>query len=65
MARVRKIPDWREIAPVAPKKLPEGLVELVGLAYQSGANIYTERNFFDTPNMDYILEEIYSNFKLR
>lgn len=62
LAKERGIANWKDLCVTEPKKLPEELVNLVGEAYQAGANLYTGKEFFRTRPLDVVLGSIYSRF---
>jgi len=64
LARKKGIEDWRDLCLIGPEKVPNKLLELVGEAYQAGANLYTEKNFFRTRPLEIVLGEIYSEFNV-
>lgn len=62
LAEDEGIEDWRDLCLKEPKAADEDLLNLVGEAYQAGANLYTEKKFFDVRPLDVVLGSIYSKF---
>jgi phosphoribosylaminoimidazole-succinocarboxamide synthase len=54
----RGIADWRELCDVEPKPLPEDVKLVASNLYRAGANAYTERDLFDAPELDEVVERI-------
>jgi phosphoribosylaminoimidazole-succinocarboxamide synthase len=43
---------------VKPKPLPEDVKLMASDLYRAGANVYTERELFDAPSLDDVVERI-------
>jgi len=56
----RGVADWRELCDVHPKPLPEDVKLAASDLYRAGANVYTERELFDAPSLDEVVERIES-----
>ncbi|MDZ7688169.1 MAG: phosphoribosylaminoimidazolesuccinocarboxamide synthase [Halobacteriales archaeon] len=54
----RGVADWRELCDVKPKPLPEEVKLTASDLYRAGANVYTERELFDAPPLDDVVERI-------
>ena len=52
------VADWRELCDVEPKPLPEEVKLTASDLYRAGANVYTERDLFDAPELDEVVERI-------
>jgi phosphoribosylaminoimidazole-succinocarboxamide synthase len=50
--------DWQQRCPVKPRKLYPKLSKLVSQMYMAGCNKYVERNIFDVPDLEEVMEEI-------
>lgn len=55
--------DWREQCPTAPTPLPEPIRQLVGRLYASGANTYLDRQLFDVPPLETVIESVRSTLE--
>jgi len=56
----RGVADWRGLCGVHPKPLPEDVKLAASDLYRAGANVYTERELFDAPSLDDVIEGIES-----
>jgi len=54
----RGVADWRGLCGVKPKPLPEDVKLMASDLYRAGANVYTERELFDAPELDEVVERI-------
>jgi len=54
----RGVADWRELCDVKPKPLPEDVKLAASDLYRAGANVYTERELFDAPELDGVVERV-------
>lgn len=54
----RGVADWRGLCDVNPKPLPEDVNLAASDLYRAGANVYTERELFDAPELDEVVERI-------
>jgi phosphoribosylaminoimidazole-succinocarboxamide synthase len=54
----RGVADWRGLCDVKPKPLPEDVKLMASDLYRAGANVYTERELFDAPSLDDVVERI-------
>ena len=54
----RGVADWRGLCEVKPKPLPEDVKLIASNLYRAGANTYTERELFEAPSLDDVVERI-------
>ncbi|EMA64797.1 phosphoribosylaminoimidazolesuccinocarboxamide synthase [Halorubrum kocurii] len=54
----RDIDDWRELCEPAPDPLPPAVVEAVSELYAAGTNAYTDRRWFDVPDVESALDAV-------
>jgi len=47
----RDIDDWRELCERDPEPLPQAVVDAVSELYAAGTNAYTDREWFDVPDI--------------
>ncbi|PHQ37747.1 phosphoribosylaminoimidazolesuccinocarboxamide synthase [Halorubrum persicum] len=52
----RDIDDWRELCEPDPDPLPPAVVDAVADLYAAGTNAYTDREWFDAPDIDAALD---------
>ncbi|TKX37309.1 phosphoribosylaminoimidazolesuccinocarboxamide synthase [Halorubrum sp. CGM5_25_10-8B] len=52
----RDIDDWRELCDPDPDPLPPAVVDAVSDLYAAGANAYTDREWFDAPEVEAALD---------
>lgn len=57
-ANERGIADWRSLCSVSPKPLPADVLVTASRLYKSGTNTYTDTDWFDTPPIDQVVEQI-------
>ncbi|WP_435552094.1 phosphoribosylaminoimidazolesuccinocarboxamide synthase [Natrinema sp. CGMCC1.2065] len=48
-AKAEDVADWKSLCEEAPEPLEESVLETASELYRSGANAYTDREFFDAP----------------
>lgn len=49
---------WQERCDVKPLRLPENLADLVSQMYMAGCNRYVERNIFNAPDLEDVMEKL-------
>ena len=54
----RDIDDWRELCEPEPDPLPPAVVEAVSELYAAGTNAYTDRRWFDVPDVESALDAV-------
>ena len=54
----REIDDWRELCEAEPKPLPAEVVDAVSVMYAAGTNAYTDRDWFDVPDIEAALDAL-------
>ncbi|WP_144923294.1 phosphoribosylaminoimidazolesuccinocarboxamide synthase [Halorubrum salsamenti] len=52
----RDIDDWRELCERDPEPLPPAVVDAVSELYAAGTNAYTDREWFDVPDIEAALD---------
>ena len=57
-AKEEGIEDWKSLVRIQPKKLPDGLVQLVGEMYQSCADRYTGLNLFRRRPLELVMDKL-------
>ncbi|MFW5983695.1 MAG: phosphoribosylaminoimidazolesuccinocarboxamide synthase [Halobacteria archaeon] len=57
-ADARDVADWRELCDVQPKPLPGDVSKTASDLYRAGANVYTDRELFDAPSLDDVVDRI-------
>lgn len=55
-------PNWKKLMKVERKRFPSLFKLGLGNVYRTGANKYSQRNFFDVPNLKNSMDYLYSNF---
>jgi phosphoribosylaminoimidazole-succinocarboxamide synthase len=59
-SRDENSPKWKSFCDVEPKSLPAELVQSVSELYRAGANAYTDRKWFDVPEIEEVLDRLRS-----
>ena len=54
----RDIDDWRELCEADPDPLPSAVVDAVSELYAAGTNAYTDREWFDVPDIEAALDAV-------
>jgi len=54
----REIDDWRELCERDPDPLPPAVVDAVSELYAAGTNAYTDRQWFDVPDIEAALDAV-------
>jgi len=54
----RDIDDWRELCEHDPDPLPPAVVDAVSELYAAGTNAYTDREWFDVPDIEAALDAV-------
>ncbi|WP_434521582.1 phosphoribosylaminoimidazolesuccinocarboxamide synthase [Halorubrum sp. AS12] len=54
----RETDDWRELCDESPDPLPPAVVEAVSDLYAAGTNTYTDREWFDVPDVEAALDAV-------
>ncbi|OYR45394.1 MULTISPECIES: phosphoribosylaminoimidazolesuccinocarboxamide synthase [unclassified Halorubrum] len=54
----REIDDWRELCERDPEPLPSAVVDAVSELYAAGTNAYTDREWFDVPDIEAALDAV-------
>jgi len=54
----RDIDDWRELCERDPEPLPQAVVDAVSELYAAGTNAYTDREWFDVPDIEAALDTV-------
>jgi len=55
----RDIDDWRELCCERdPEPLPQAVVDAVSELYAAGTNAYTDREWFDVPDIEAALDTV-------
>ncbi|MFD1569345.1 phosphoribosylaminoimidazolesuccinocarboxamide synthase [Halorubrum laminariae] len=54
----RETDDWREICEETPDPLPDEVVDAVSTMYAAGTNAYTDREWFDVPDLETALDAV-------
>ena len=54
----RDIDDWRELCEADPDPLPPAVVDAVSALYAAGTNAYTDRGWFDVPDVGAALDAV-------
>ncbi len=54
----RDIDDWRELCEADPDPLPPAVVDAVSALYAAGTNAYTDREWFDVPDIEAALDAV-------
>ena len=54
----RDIDDWRELCERDPEPLPQTVVDAVSELYAAGTNAYTDREWFDVPDIETALDAV-------
>jgi phosphoribosylaminoimidazole-succinocarboxamide synthase len=54
----RETDDWRELCDREPEPLPTAVVEAVSDLYAAGTNAYTDREWFDAPDIEAALDAV-------
>ena len=57
-ADARDVADWRELCDVEPKPLPGDVPKIASDLYCGGANEYIERELFDAPPLDDVVDRV-------
>ncbi|ALG82816.1 phosphoribosylaminoimidazolesuccinocarboxamide synthase [Halanaeroarchaeum sulfurireducens] len=59
-ARERDVADWRTLVEVAPKPLPEHVIDATGDLYAAGANAYLGTDLFEAPTIASAVDRVRS-----
>jgi len=57
-ADARGVADWRELCDVEPKPLPGDVARTASDLYRAGAEVYTESELFDAPELDDVVGRV-------
>jgi phosphoribosylaminoimidazole-succinocarboxamide synthase len=57
-ARAEGVADWRKLCSTEPDHLEASVLKLASDVYTSAANAYTDRTFFDAPDLQTVVESL-------